>query len=205
MRGMSNETYLYKVISVFLQLNIVDFNKMYFMALAKFRIKEEFLYLSINRRYQFLIKYLETHPLQFSVERAQSRITRPPPRFDRGAHQLDHRLQKPICSQCSKSRENGATHGGVWQGTRSKYIECPRQKTMPAFYVTTTHRPGGRHGLTLSKRVSETYYNHAQARHSRLGHPTAETDQQHQQDIQLHPRTIRLQGKTKLRQDYFRG
>lgn len=63
MRGMSNETYLYKVISVFLQLNIVDFNKMYFMALAKFRIKEEFLYLSINRRYQFLIKYLETHPL----------------------------------------------------------------------------------------------------------------------------------------------
>lgn len=70
MGGMSNQTYLYKVISVFLQLSIVDFNKMYFMALAKFRIKEEFLYLSINRRYQFLIKYLEMHPQEFAVERA---------------------------------------------------------------------------------------------------------------------------------------
>jgi hypothetical protein len=67
---MSSEGYLYKVISVFLQLSIVDFNKMYFMALTKFRIKEEFLYLSINRRYNFLFKYLELHPVEFAIERA---------------------------------------------------------------------------------------------------------------------------------------
>jgi hypothetical protein len=36
---MSNERYLYKIISVFLQLNIIDFNKIYFMALSKYRIK----------------------------------------------------------------------------------------------------------------------------------------------------------------------
>jgi hypothetical protein len=53
---------------VFLQLNIIDFNKIYFMALAKYRIKEDFLYLSINRRYAFLLKYIEQHRQEFSLE-----------------------------------------------------------------------------------------------------------------------------------------
>jgi hypothetical protein len=41
---------------------------MYFYALSKFRIKEEFLYLSINRRYGFLTKYLESNKEKFPLE-----------------------------------------------------------------------------------------------------------------------------------------
>jgi hypothetical protein len=41
---------------------------MYFYALSKYRIKEEFLYLSINRRYNFLNKYLEINKDKFALE-----------------------------------------------------------------------------------------------------------------------------------------
>ncbi len=66
----SNETYLYKMVGLFLQLSIIDFNKMYFMALGKYRIKEEFLYLSINRRFNFFIKYVDMHPEEMRIENA---------------------------------------------------------------------------------------------------------------------------------------
>jgi len=40
---------------------VPTFEKMYYVALAKYKIKEEFLYLSLNRRLGFMMQYLKKH------------------------------------------------------------------------------------------------------------------------------------------------
>lgn len=57
------------VMKLILQLNVPDFNNLYYYALSKFKIKEEFLYLSLNRRLNFLINYIDRFPHSFTTEK----------------------------------------------------------------------------------------------------------------------------------------
>jgi len=49
-------------------MRVPTFEKMYYVALAKYKIKEEFLYLSLNRRLGFMMQYLKKHEDQFKIE-----------------------------------------------------------------------------------------------------------------------------------------
>ena len=48
-----------ELVKILLLARIPDFSKLYYNAIHKYKIKEEFLYLAINRRLQFVIAYLE--------------------------------------------------------------------------------------------------------------------------------------------------
>ena len=46
---------------VFNKEDVADWNKLYSQALSKFKVKEDFIDLSVQRRLPFLMRYLQTH------------------------------------------------------------------------------------------------------------------------------------------------
>ena len=58
-----------ELVKILLNMRVPDFNKLYYNAIHRFKIKEEFLYLAINRRLQFVLAYLEHWSEEFHIER----------------------------------------------------------------------------------------------------------------------------------------
>jgi len=57
------------LIKMMLLMKIPDFSKLYYNAIHKFKIKEEFLFLAINRRLQFVLAYMDHWSEEFSTEK----------------------------------------------------------------------------------------------------------------------------------------
>lgn len=51
-----------------MQMRMPTFEKIYYVALSKYKIKEEFLYLSLNRRLNFMLHYFKKHEEEFKTE-----------------------------------------------------------------------------------------------------------------------------------------
>jgi dGTP triphosphohydrolase len=56
-----------ELVKILLNMRVPDFNKLYYNAIHRFKIKEEFLYLAINRRLQFVLAYLEHWSEEFHI------------------------------------------------------------------------------------------------------------------------------------------
>lgn len=65
---MSESKFYNKLGKTFMEMRVPAFEKIYYIALAKYKIKEEFLYLSLNRRLSFMMQYLKKHEDKFKTE-----------------------------------------------------------------------------------------------------------------------------------------